>query len=82
MNNPSPPLSPLLTPFPLMGLTLALFIHVDRQKASGPPGGACLTKPAYWHSSSASFLFFLFSLRGSSDRAGQLWSKNLPAEFN
>lgn len=51
-------------------------MHVDRQKVAGPPGGACLTKPAYWLSSPAT------PLCGGGDSAGQLWSKNLPAEFN
>lgn len=60
MNNASTPLFSSSHPFPLMGLTLALFVHVARQKASGPLRGTCLTKPAYWHSSSLLLCFFFF----------------------
>lgn len=51
------------------GFTLTPFMHVDRQKAAGPLGGTCLTKPAYRLSASTTLLC------GSSDSAGQLWSK-------
>lgn len=44
-------------------------MHVERQKTAGPLGGACLTKPTYRLSSSATLLC------GSGDSAGQLWSK-------
>lgn len=58
-----------LTPFPLTGFTLTPFMHVDRQKAPGPLGGACLTKPAYRLSYPATFIC------GGSDSAAQLSSK-------
>ncbi|TMS18875.1 Rho guanine nucleotide exchange factor 10 [Larimichthys crocea] len=59
---------------------LSPFMHVDRQKAAGPVGGACLTKPTYRLSSSATFLY------GTGDSAGQIWSKiclrNLIRQFS
>lgn len=45
-------------------------MHVNTQKAAGPIGHACLTKPAYQLCSSATLLC------GSDDSAGQLWSKS------
>lgn len=79
MNNPSPPLS---SPHSLLSHSFPLspFMHVDRQKAAGPVGGACLTKPTYRLSSSATFLY------GTGDSAGQIWSKiclrNLIRQFS
>lgn len=63
--------TPLFFPHSLSfyGFTLTAFMHVARQKIAGPLRGACLTKPAYQFSSSATLLC------GSSDSAGQLWSK-------
>ena len=75
---PTPPL--FLTPFPSYGFPLTPFMQVDRQKAAGPLGGTCLTTPAYRLSSSTT------SLCGSSESAGQLWSKiylqNLIRQFS
>lgn len=81
MNNASPPFSSF-HPLSSYGLyfLLSLCTWIDKRHRF-PLRGACLTKPAYRLSSSASFF-----LCGSSDRAGQLWSKiylqNLIRQFS
>lgn len=52
MNRTRPPLA-VSHSLSSQGFPLTPFVRVYRQKAAGPFGGPCLTKPAYRLSSSA-----------------------------